>query len=390
LSSNVKAIIPDGLKVEFFREVHMDSRTRVCNAIERKPIDRIPRYDSPWVDTIERWKSEGLPGDTDLVDFFDFDFILIGVDISMRYEHKLISEDNEYRVIRDRYGYTTKSAVGVSRTFEVLDCVTENKDVWKELRHRFQFDPNDTARIDGKSYFLRLEEYPSWEEAKRQYERWRKRGKYLVYHGYGPWEGTWRHRGYTSLMMDVATDPDWVHEMGLAGIELFISTLKHAIKLGMKPDAVFLIDDLGSTKSLLFSPDSWRTIFKPIYRQMGNFLNENDISFWLHCCGNCEALIPDFIECGLNVLQPLQVHAGLDIRKLMPLYGDRLTFWGNIDARKMIGAPEPLEEEIRSKLSLAKKAGGYMYHSDHSVPPEVSLERFKWIMKLVEKYGTFL
>ena len=73
-------------------------------------------------------------------------------------------------------------------------------------------------------------------------------------------------------MMDVATDPDWVHEMGLAGIELFISTLRHAIKLGMKPDAVFLIDDLGSTKSLLFSPDSWRSIFKPIYRRMGDFL----------------------------------------------------------------------------------------------------------------------
>ena len=105
----------------------MDSRTRVRNAIERKPIDRIPRNDSPWIDTIERWKSEGLPGDAELADFFDFDFKLIGVDTSMRYRRELISEDNAYRVIRDRYGYTVRNAVGVSRAFEVLDCVASSR-----------------------------------------------------------------------------------------------------------------------------------------------------------------------------------------------------------------------------------------------------------------------
>ena len=71
---------------------------------------------------------------------------------------------------------------------------------------------------------------------------------------------------------------------------------------------------------------------------MGEFLHSNGMSFWLHCCGNCEELIPDFIECGLDVLQRLQVHAGLDIRELMPEYGMDLVFWGNIDARKMSAA----------------------------------------------------
>ena len=367
----------------------MNSRTRVKNVLEGKPVDRIPKHDTPWIDTIRRWESEGLPVGADLVDFFDFDMLLIGVDTSMRCEQRLLSRDGDYEVTQDRYGYTVRIPVGVSRTFEVLDTVTKDRQAWQRLKHRFQFDPSDSARIDGKGYFLRQDEYPSWQAAKDQYDTWRKRNKYLVYHGYGPWEGTWRHRGYTQLMMDVATDPDWVQEMALAETELFIATLDHAARMDMKPDAVFLIDDLGSTKAPLFSPDSWRAIFKPIYRRMGQFLRERDISFWLHCCGNCKPLIPDFIECGLDVLQPLQVHAGFDVRALMKDYGDRLTFWGNIDARKMNGPVGLLEQEIREKITFAVKNGRYMYHSDHSVPPEVSFDRFKWILEQVEAYGTY-
>jgi len=140
---------------------------------------------------------------------------------------------------------------------------------------------------------------------------------------------------------------------------------------------------------MLFSPRSWRAIFKPLYAELGRFFKANGISFWLHCCGNCEEIIPDFIECGLNVLQPLQAHSGMDVRKLKPLYGDKLTFWGNIDVTKMSGPPEALEAEIRDKIPFAMQGGGYMYHSDHSIPPEVTFERYKWIMELVEKHGRY-
>jgi len=69
-------------------------------------------------------------------------------------------------------------------------------------------------------------------------------------------------------------------------------------------------------------------------------------------------------------------------------YGDVLAFMGGIDVRKM-AHPDPavIEEEIRSKITFAKKGGGYIYHSDHSVPDDVSFERFKFIRELVLKYG---
>ena len=367
----------------------MDSLTRVRNAIERKAIDRIPIFDAAWEDTLSAWQKEGFPADTYPGDFFDWDIVTLSVDTSMGLEQKLLSDDGEYRVIQDRHGYTVKKIIGKSRTVECLDHVTTDRQTWENLKHRFQFNPKDKSRVDDKSYFLHMDEYPTWEQAKAKYDRLRQKNKYLAFNAYGPWEGTWRHRGYQDLLMDVAMDPDWVHDMGSAQTGLLIDILKHSIKLDMKPDSIFMVDDLGSTKALLFSPDSWRAIFKPIYKKLGEFLHDNGISFWLHCCGSCEPLFEDLIESGLDVIQPLQAHAGLDVRLLKPKYGDRLTFWGNIDARKMSGPAEDLEAEIRDKITIAKQGGGYMYHSDHSIPPEVSFDRYKWIMELVRKYGAY-
>ncbi len=366
----------------------MDGRARVDAAIRRLPADRIPIHDAPWEDTLARWESEGFPRGGDPRVEFGWDIVTMSVDLSMRLPHRLISLDGGYRTIQDRYGYTVRHYVGKSRTFECLEHVNTGPERWRTLREGFRFDPEDTARIDTRSSFLRLEEYPSWEEARRRFDTLRETGKWIAFDAYGPWEGSWRHRGYEALMMDVALDPTWVREMGEAQNELLMDCLRHAVRQGMKPDSLYLVDDMGCTRGTLFSPESWRIVFKPVYRELGAFLRENGISFWLHSCGNVEALIPDLIECGLKVLQPLQAHAGMDVRKLKPLYGDRLSFFGNIDARKMSSDdPGEIEAEIRDKVTFAKRGGGYLYHSDHSIPPEVSLARYRWIMELVRRYG---
>jgi uroporphyrinogen decarboxylase len=155
----------------------------------------------------------------------------------------------------------------------------------------------------------------------------------------------------------------------------------------MKPDGFFMVEDLAETRGLLFSPDMWRTILKPSVAKLGGFLKENEIDFWMHCCGNAEILFPDLIECGVQVMNPIQVSAGLNIVELREKYGEQLAFYGNISVPKMSGPLEQLEDEIKSKVHLAKE-GGYIYHSDHSVPPDVDFQRYKWILETVRKYGS--
>lgn len=365
----------------------MDGRTRVLNTLERRPVDRIPRFDSFWEDTLSAWRDQGMPPTTTPAELFGWDIDVMHMDASMRQEQRIVDQDDTFITYQDRAGYTVRKYAGKSRALDWLDHVTKDKATWETLKERFVFDPQDTARVDTESYFAHPDPYPSWAESKVKFDAVRRSGNYLCFSVYGPWEATWRHRGYTPLLMDLATDPDWVYEMAEAQCQLVVAVIEHCVALDMKPDALWLIDDLACTRGLLFSPQTWREVFKPLYKLVGDTLRRHGISLWLHCCGNCKPLIPDFIACGLDVLQPLQAHAGMDVRQLKREYGKDLVFWGNIDARKLSGPAADCEAEVRDKLTAAKRGGGYMYHSDHSIPPEVSFERYQWVMELVERYG---
>ena len=100
-------------------------------------------------------------------------------------------------------------------------------------------------------------------------------------------------------------------------------------------------------------------------------------------------LIPDFIQTGFDSLNPLEAKAGMDLLKLKKMYGEQLCFMGGIDARKMSDSEQIIAEEIRSKVGEAKKGGGYIFHSDHSVPDTVSLEQFKRIIELAFEHGRY-
>jgi uroporphyrinogen decarboxylase len=330
-----------------------------------------------------------MPATVAAEDFFDWDLSMMCIDASMRRPQRVIQSDDSFVTFEDRAGYTARKFVGKSRPLEWIDHVTKDRTAWNALRRGFDLDPDGAARIDEQSYFGHMSDYPSWQEAKRQYDSLRAGGKYLVFNVYGPWEGTWRHRGYTRLLTDLAEAPAWVAEMAEVQSDSVLACLQHCIALGMSPDAVWLVDDLACTRGPLFSPRVWRDVFKPLYRRLGEFLHRNNISFWLHCCGDCRDFLRDFIECGISVLHPLQAEAGMDVRELKPRFGRELTFWGNISVVKMAGDARQCEAEVREKLTCAKEGGGYLYHSDHSVPPEVSFHRYQWIMELLEKYGRY-
>jgi uroporphyrinogen decarboxylase len=99
--------------------------------------------------------------------------------------------------------------------------------------------------------------------------------------------------------------------------------------------------------------------------------------------------VPELIDAGFDCLQPLEVKAGMDLVGLKRNYGDRLSFMGGIDVRTMRAEPNVIEEEIRAKIPEAKKGGGYIYHSDHSVPDDISFEQYRRVLELVAHYGSY-
>jgi uroporphyrinogen decarboxylase len=109
----------------------------------------------------------------------------------------------------------------------------------------------------------------------------------------------------------------------------------------------------------------------------------------LHSDGHVTPLIPSFLEAGFAGLHPLEAKAGLDVRELKAQYGGRLVLLGNVDARALAGTRAEIEAEIAKKVAGAKDGGGYIYHSDHSVPNSVSFDNYSYAIELVKQYGSY-
>jgi len=250
-------------------------------------------------------------------------------------------------------------------------------------------DPADSSRIDSESYYIHLNPYPSWKGALDIYNAFRKRNKYLMYQCYGPYECTWRFHGYEATLMDLVAEPEWMEEMFCHVTDLTISTLEHSISLGMKPDALFLCEDLGDMRSTLFSPAIVKSLIFPQYRKLADFLHKNSIHLFLHCDGKIDSLIPLFIEAGIDVLQPLQANCGLDIVDLKQRFGKDITFFGNIGVEAFNNGKDAIRDEMNRKIPIAKEGGGYIFHSDHSIPPDVKYETFQYCMELLDNLGVY-
>lgn len=358
----------------------MTSYERVKAAINWRKPDRIPLHEDFWTDTPEAWRSQGFRGSIE--DSFDFDIAVMYLDCSPRYEQKILERKEDNYIYDDRYGYRAEKPWQKSGSIHYLSVKTKDRETWEQTKSRWTLstDPGESARIDDANYFEHFDPYPSWGEAAEKYEKMREKERYILFKNYGPWEATWRHRDFANLLMDIALEPDWVKEMGEVHTDLTLQVLEKCLDEGMKPDGYFMVDDLGSSNGPLMSPAMWRSVYKDMVRKIGEFLKANEIDFWMHSCGNGELLFEDLMECGVKVMNPLQVSAGLDIREMADRYRGKLAFYGNIDAHILDGPWEDLEEAILSRREIFRN-GGWICHSDHSIPPTMSLEQF---MKLIE------
>lgn len=186
------------------------------------------------------------------------------------------------------------------------------------------------------------------------------------------------------LLLDTARDPEWVEDMARAHVDLVIAILEHCGELRVKPDGILLAEDLGCNSGPLFSPRSWDRIFRPHMERLGESLRRAGITFWMHSDGKIELYLERLIEVGVEVLNPLDVQAGMDAPLLRQRLGKRLAFHGNISTRAMAGTRGKLEEELARKIPLARE-GGFIMHSDHSVPPDVSFEQYAWMQRRAQE-----
>jgi len=352
----------------------MTSQERILLALLHKEADRIAIQDGPWATTVRRWHKEGLPENESPFSYFKYEMISIGADLSFRLPGQTIEDTDEYTIVKNANGVIRKNWKNSTSTPELLGFTINSRETWEERKPLLKYDDK---RID-------------WENALNTYNNARKAGYYISYSGAVGYDKWGNIIGPENFLPAMLIDPDWVIDVYMTDIDLHISAVEEMLSRGLKFDGAFLYDDLGYRNGTFFAPETYREQLFPAHKRIFDFFKSKGMPVILHSCGNVNAFVPQFIEAGLTCLQPLETKAGMNLIELKKKYGDKLAFMGGIDVRAMSAEdPKVIEEEIKTKVSFAKRGGGYIYHSDHSVPDDVSFEQYKRVIELVHKYGKY-
>jgi uroporphyrinogen decarboxylase len=380
--------------------IGMNGRERVLAAMRHQEADRIPIMDGPWAATIKRWRQEGLSGEVSPAEYFGFELIRFQPDTSPRLPVKIVEEDEEYFVETTPYGGLRKNHKDYSTTPEIMDYPCKSRDDWERLKERLK---PDRGRVDWEGRWIKdsstdergedsiLESYKAeWRNGLEGCRKAQSDGMFSVFASMVGYDKLQHYVATEDLLVAIATDPDWIRDMYETDATLAIQMYEIMRDGGFVFDGAWLTCDLGYRNGLLFSPRHFEEQLRPTFRRLFDYFKGEGLPVILHSCGQVKDLIPYFVEDGLSCLQPLEVKAGMDLLQLKEAYGKKICFMGGIDVRAMADPdPSVIEREIRTKIPLAKRGGGYIYHSDHSVPNNVSFEQYKRVMKLVLEYGKF-
>jgi len=203
-------------------------------------------------------------------------------------------------------------------------------------------------------------------------------------------ELSWYLRGLKQVLIDLVRNKAFMHE--------YLTKLKQWIQVagaklvGMGVDVIFLGDDFGMQDRMIVSPAIFREFFKPIYAELfSEFKRMNpDVKIAFHTDGNVEPILPDLIEIGLDILNPVQPQS-MDPAKLKKRFGDKLTFWGTLDNQYTIpfGSIQEVVDEVRTRLRTVAPGGGLIIGPAHNVQPNTPIENLSAFYRIVREEGTY-
>lgn len=341
---------------------------------EHKEADRVPIIDSPWAGTIRRWKREGMPDNISWEDYFEVDRMMgIGVDITPRFEEKVLEETDRYIIKTSNWGVTMKHFKEEDSTPEMIDYKVKTAEEWENCK---------------KLMTLEDDRIP-WQHLKDNYAKWRENGEWIVANFWFGFDVThsWM-MGTENLLIAMMEEPDLIEDMFDTYLKSCENLFQRIWDAGYCFDEVHWPDDMGYKGTTFFSPALYREMVKPYHARAAKFAHDKGIYARLHSCGDIRKLVPDIIDAGIDALNPLEVKAGVDAKELKKLYGDKLVLHGGINAVNW-KHPEKIIAEIEDKVPVLKENGGYIFSSDHSIPNDVSLENMKLIMEAAKKAGKY-
>lgn len=348
----------------------MTSRERVLVACRRGKPDRIPR--DMWMEHgVVQSLQERLPGE-DLLEYFRVD--VRGVGCNPTRQRTDFSPYFDRPVEWDEWGRGR---------------------VWDQQRHYAEyFYPllNARSRAD-------IEEYP-WPDLTEdyRYEGIEERVKALQEDGYAVFvalaetvfEIAWQLRSMEGLFEDMKFRPDWAAALldHIAERKAFAAA-KFA-EAGV--DVVQVGDDVAMQTGLMMRKETWREWFGPRLRRVIGAAREAnpEVLIWYHSDGNITDLIPDLIEAGVQILNPVQPEC-VDQAWVKREYGDRLAFWGGLGVQSVLpfGTPQEVRQHVKQVIQALGHDGGFVVGPSHVLERDTPFENILAMKEAIDEYGEY-
>ena len=250
----------------------------------------------------------------------------------------------------------------------------------------------DIKTIDDfrKGYSFPPYEYFDFERIK---ERIKKNKKYVLMKGMIIWYLYFFLRGMEQALIDMIANEKFYHYVMRKIADWWKGYMKRALEPADGAiDYVMPYEDFGTGEGLMISLDDIRKKILIYYQDFPQIFSDYGARFAFHSCGSISPVIPDLLNLGVSILDPVQVSAkGMDINLLKDKYGDELTFRGAIDTTELLprGTKEEVKESVKHTVDILGKNGGYIFCSSNSINADTPIENVKELLKAYKDYGCY-
>ncbi len=370
----------------------MTSRERVARTLARQQPDRVPLYDQFWFEVqadFRRQIGQEFPPGTNwsnanawsnrhgtLSEYFGMDIVEVAwPDYRLRLvDAKTLEESDEWVLQRDGNWAELRWWKHKMGTPEHVGFGISTPQRWEQVK------PLLTAS----------RERIRWNEFWPLYHRARRAERFVCYGTVEPFEMIKDVLGHEMMLMAMLDRPEWIHDIFDTYTNVAIELFHMAEAEGMVCDGAFIYGDIAYKNGPFMSPEHYREFLQPYHKRLFDEFARRNMPVVYHSDGDIRLVLDDLLQAGVCAVNPLENNANMDVRKLAPQYGRRVGFVGNMNVNVLsTNDLDLVREEARSKLEATMPYYGYVCHSDHSIPPGVTLETYQSLLAYVREIGRY-
>ena len=364
--------------------IAIDLGGSICSSIHRKSYVELKKYLGMEVDEIKMADYiQQLPYlDEGLLERFEVDFRMVQLPAATVPDLEIF-EDGDYWAFIDRWGSKLHMPKDGGLYFDWVEFPI--KETSMAALDRYQW-----PRPDPPDHIHQLQT-----QAKNLYENtdYALVGSGVI--GGGIFEQPARTMGLENFLVALLTDPKFADRFMEQVTEIYIESCNTYLdQIGKYLQVFTYWDDVNSQDGWLISPDIYRKMIKPKQRRLVEAIKKKtDAKLYYHGCGAAFDLIPDLIEIGFDIINPVQVSAaGMETQVLKKTYGEDIVFWGGgIDTQKILpfGTPAEVAEEVKQRIDDLAPQGGFVFAAVHNIQADVPPENIVAAFETALEYGKY-